>query len=164
MVVSFDVFTSGRMAAIQDPGGAVFNVWEPKDSIGAQLANCPGAFCWNELYTKDIEGSKTFHTSMFDDWVPSTADMGAFEYTSFMRGERGMAGMMEIAAEWGEVPPHWNVYLTVENCDAALEKVVALGGELKMPAQDVPEIGKFGMITDPQGASLALIQLNPGNA
>ncbi|HAA77561.1 TPA: hypothetical protein DCE37_20810 [Candidatus Latescibacteria bacterium] len=60
----FDVFTSGRIAAIQDPGGAVFNVWEPKDNIGACIANCPGDFCWHELCTKDIEGSKTFCTGI----------------------------------------------------------------------------------------------------
>lgn len=99
---------------------------------------------------------------MFEDWKTDTMDMGEFEYTSFMRGERGMAGMMEIAPDWGQVPPHWSVYLSVENCDAALEKAVSLGAEQKMPAQEVPQIGKFGMITDPQGAALVLIQLaNP---
>ena len=158
----FDVFTSGRMATMQDPGGAVFNVWEPKDSIGAGIANCPGAFCWNELYTKDLVGSKAFYTGMFEDWTTDTTDVGEFEYTSFMRGERGMAGMMEIAPEWGEVPPHWNVYLAVEDCDAAFEKVTSLGGQQTMPPQDIPQIGRFGMATDPQGAAFALITLaNP---
>jgi uncharacterized protein len=157
----FDVFTSGRMAAIQDPGGAVFNVWEPKDNIGAGIANCPGAFCWNELFTKDLEGSKAFYTGMFD-WTADTMDMGHMQYTSFKRDDRGMAGMLEINPEWGAIPPHWNVYLTVEDCNASLEKVASLGGKPLDAPRDIPNVGRFAMITDPQGATCALISLtNP---
>jgi predicted enzyme related to lactoylglutathione lyase len=157
----FDVMTAGRMAVIQDPGGAVFNVWQPIDNCGAALANCPGAFFWNELLTKDVEGSKTFYTGMFD-WTSDTMDMGPMQYTSFKRGDRGMAGMLEINPEWGDVPPHWNVYLTVEDCDASLEKAVSLGGKVIEPARDIPEVGRFGMVADPQGATFALIALtNP---
>src|SRR5688500_9266387 len=49
----FDVMEAGRMALIQDPTGAAFCVWEPRDAIGAQLVNEPGALTWNELHTPD---------------------------------------------------------------------------------------------------------------
>src|SRR5437588_10786528 len=45
----FDVMEFGRMAVLQDPQGAFFMLWEPRDTIGAELVNAPGALCWNEL-------------------------------------------------------------------------------------------------------------------
>src|SRR5262249_22814775 len=50
---AFDVFDAGRMAVIQDPGGALFAVWEPKQHIGASLVNANGALSWNELASTD---------------------------------------------------------------------------------------------------------------
>jgi predicted enzyme related to lactoylglutathione lyase len=89
-------------------------------------------------------------------------DMGDMQYTSFKLGDRGMAGMMEINPEWGDIPPHWNIYLTVVDCDASLDKTAALGGQVLGPARDIPEVGRFGMASDPQGATFSLIQLtNP---
>jgi len=97
---------------------------------------------------------------MFEDWVAETADMGEFEYTSFMRDGRGMAGMMRIAPDWGDIPPNWGVYLAVEDCDATFEKVASLGGQQIMPPQEVEQIGKFATVTDPQGAAFSIITLN----
>ena len=49
----FDVFDSGRMTVAQDPTGAIFGVWQAGAHHGAQLANEPGAFQWNECETRD---------------------------------------------------------------------------------------------------------------
>jgi hypothetical protein len=157
----FDVMTAGRMAVIADPGGAVFAIWEAGEHFGAEITNSPGAFCWNELLTKDVEGSKAFYSSLFS-WTHDTMDMGPMQYTSFKNGERGAGGMLEINPEWGDIPPHWNAYFTVEDCDASLEKATSLGGKIVDPARDIPEVGRFGMAADPQGATFALITLaNP---
>jgi predicted enzyme related to lactoylglutathione lyase len=61
----FDVIDLGRMAVVQDPQGAVFAVWEPKTSIGAQLVNDPGCFTWNELRTTDVDGAEDCYTALF---------------------------------------------------------------------------------------------------
>lgn len=157
----FDVMTAGRMSVIQDPGGAVLNVWEPKENVGAAIVNEPGAFCWNELLTKDVDGSKTFYGGLFG-WTFETNPMGDFEYTSIKNGDRPNAGLMEIQPDWGPIPPHWNVYLTVADCDAGTAKVESLGGKILEPPRDIPEVGRFSMVADPQGASFALIHLtNP---
>jgi predicted enzyme related to lactoylglutathione lyase len=39
----FDVMDVGRMAVIQDPQGAMFELWQPKAHFGAALVNAPGA-------------------------------------------------------------------------------------------------------------------------
>ena len=60
-----DVLTAGRMAVVADPSGAVFCLWQPKDSIGAELVNEPNSFVWDALFTPDIEGAKTFYGGLF---------------------------------------------------------------------------------------------------
>lgn len=156
-----DVFDIGKMAVIADPEGAVFALWQPLKHIGAELANEPGAFTWNELYTNEVDRAGAFYTNLFD-WGSQSADMGGMKYTSFMNGERPAAGMLKIAPEWGEVPPHWLVYFAVDDCDAGARKVKELGGQINLEPSDIPEVGRFALAQDPQGAVFAIIKLtNP---
>jgi predicted enzyme related to lactoylglutathione lyase len=62
---AFNVMEVGRMGVVQDPQGAYFLLWEPKAHIGASLVNAPGALCWNELATPDIEASSRFYSELF---------------------------------------------------------------------------------------------------
>ena len=157
----FDVFDAGRMAMFQDPTGASFAVWQPNQHIGAQLTNDPGTLCWNELTTNDTQKAGEFYTRLFG-WTSNT-DSGSPPYTMFMIGERPAGGMLEIQKEWGEVPPNWVVYFAVEDCDASAEKATSLGAKILSPPTDVPEIGRFAVIQDAQGAAFAIIKLeNPG--
>lgn len=155
----FDVFDSGRMAVIQDPTGAVFSVWQAKSHIGAKLVNIPGALAWNELMTRDMAQAKSFYSQLFG-WETQTADMGnGMEYTSIMNKGRSNGGMMQLSEAWGDAPSHWIVYFCVADCDASVEKAKSLGANIQVPPQDIPDIGRFSIIQDPQGAALALIQL-----
>ena len=65
----FDVMDAGRMAVLQDPTGAVFQVWQPNKHIGAKILNEPGALCWTELTTTDTKAAETFYTQLFG-WTP----------------------------------------------------------------------------------------------
>jgi predicted enzyme related to lactoylglutathione lyase len=158
----FDVMDVGRMAVIEDPTGAVFAIWESKKHIGAQLVNEHGALTWNELMTTDVDKAGKFYTHLFD-WGSDTADMGGFTYTSFMNGDRPAGGMMQIDPKtMGDVPTHWLVYFAVDDCDAAAEKAKSLGGNVVSPPRDIPEVGRFAVVLDPQGAGFAMIKLqNP---
>lgn len=51
----------------------------------------------------------------------------------------------------GEVPPSWNVYFSVPDCDASVKRVEELGGRCIVSAQDIPP-GRFAVVTDPAGA------------
>ena len=60
-----DVMAEGRMCVFADPTGAMLGLWQPKKHLGAGLYNEPGAFCWFELMTRDVEGAKKFYGSVF---------------------------------------------------------------------------------------------------
>ncbi|MCK4773621.1 MAG: VOC family protein [Candidatus Krumholzibacteria bacterium] len=157
-----DVMDEGRMALLQDPAGAVFAIWQPKSALGAQLVNEHGALTWNELMTGDVDRAGKFYTDLFG-WGSDTADMGGFNYTSFTNGERPAGGMMQIDPKtMGDVPPHWLVYFAVDDCDGAAETIKKLGGTVVAPPRNIPEVGRFCVAVDPQGAAFAVIKLlNP---
>jgi hypothetical protein len=72
--------------------------------------------------------------------------------------------MMQIAPEWGPMPPNWMVYFAVDDCDAKAALAETLGGRILMPPTDVPEIGRFATLQDPQGAAFSIIKLLPDAA
>ena len=155
----FDVFTVGRMAVVQDPTGAVFALWQGMDHKGAGLYNAPGSFCWNELGTNDTKRAGEFYSNLFG-WGRDEMTGGPIEYTMFKNGDRSAGGMYKITPEMGPIPPHWLVYFAVDDCDAKVQKATELGANVMKPADDIPEIGRFAILTDPQGAAFALIKLD----
>jgi predicted enzyme related to lactoylglutathione lyase len=154
----FDVFDSGRMAVFADPTGAAISVWQPKEHHGAGLVNEPGAFCWNELHTRDVEGAKKFYQTVFN-WEGVTHDMGGMAYTELKLDEKSIAGMMAMGDEYPpEVPAHWLVYIDVEDTDATVAKATSLGGAVVSPPMDSPA-GPFAVLRDPAGAVFAVIKV-----
>jgi len=156
----FDVMDAGRMAVIADPTGAVFCLWQPKNHPGAGVVNEPGALCWNELFTNDVDRAGKFYINTIG-WTTEAVDMGpSGTYKMFKKkGEEGnKGGMMPIGANMKGVPPHWLAYFAVKSCDASTKKASELGGKIMMPPRDIPDIGRFSVITDPAGAALALFE------
>jgi predicted enzyme related to lactoylglutathione lyase len=154
----FDVFTVGRMAVIQDPTGAVFALWQAGTNKGSGIVNVPNSFCWNELGTNDTAKAGEFYTTVFG-WSKKVQDFG-MEYTSFINGERPAGGMYGITPEMGNLPPHWLVYFAVADCDATVSKAQSLGAQVMKPAEDIPTVGRFAILTDPQGGAFAVIKLS----
>jgi predicted enzyme related to lactoylglutathione lyase len=157
IVEPMDVMDVGRMAFLLDTTGAAIGLWQPKTHTGAELANEPGAFTWNELATRDIAAAKTFYKAVFG-WDGDTHDMGAAgSYTEFKIGDRTVAGMREIGAnDPAEMPAHWLVYFAVADTDSAVETAGRQGGNVLVPPMDI-DPGRFSVLTDPQGAPFAII-------
>lgn len=149
----FDVMDVGRMSMVQDPTGAMFALWEAKLHTGAQLTGEPGAFCWWELNTNDTDKAKAFYTGLFG-WGTG----GDPNYTEWKNGGESIGGMMQIQPEWGDVPPNWMSYVMVADADQTAEKAKSLGGNIYMGPQDIPNMGRFAVIADPQGAAFAIYQ------
>ena len=157
----FDVGTVGRMAVIKDPTDAVFAIWQPKEHQGSGVFNVPGALTWNELGTRDTATASEFYTNVFG-WTTESMPASPIEYTVFKNSDRGNGGMYKITPEMGQIPPHWLAYFAVDNCDAKVQQVTELGGSVMKPADDIPGVGRFAILNDPQGAAFAIIQLeNP---
>ena len=149
----FDAAEHGRMSVVQDPTGAMVCLWQAKNNPGAQLVDQVNSFCWPELYTRDPEEAKVFYMGLLG-W-----DLGGdANYTEWKSGGRPIGGMMEIKPEWGPVPPHWNLYVMVENCDESTTKAKELGAQVIMAPDTIPGVGRYSMLLDPQGAKISLFQ------
>ena len=151
MMEPFDVMTFGRMCVLQDPTGAVLSVWQPKDHIGYQIVDEPGAVCWNELNTRGGDRARPFYEAVFG-WKSKESSMGG-GYVEFENNGKTVAGLMEITPEMGDhIPPHWLTYFQVANTDASADKAMALGGQVLFGPENIPDMGRFAVVQDPQGA------------
>jgi predicted enzyme related to lactoylglutathione lyase len=79
----FDVFDAGRMGIFSDPSGAVFSVWQAKQTIGAQLVNEPGTWNFSDLNTRDVDRATAFYGDVFG-WVVESVEGGGTAF-SFLR-------------------------------------------------------------------------------
>jgi len=155
----FDVADVGRMSVIQDPTGAVFAIWQAGTSSGSGIYNVPNSLCWNELATPDTDKAGEFYTGLFG-WSKNDKDMGSMTYTLFVNGERRAGGMYKPTPEMGDIPPNWLAYFAVDDADAKVSKAKELGATIIVPPMDIPEVGRFAVIQDPQGATFGIIKLN----
>jgi predicted enzyme related to lactoylglutathione lyase len=155
----FDVFDAGRMAVLQDPAGAFFSLWQPKQNPGVGIFGEVNAVCWSELATTDVEGAKKFYGDLFG-WKMKTGDPdGPMPYTELSIGERGFGGMYKMPPQMQGVPPNWMPYFAVDDTDGFVTKATSAGASTMVPPTDIPNVGRFSVIRDPQGAVFAVIRL-----
>ena len=156
-VPPFDVMDAGRMAVLQDPTGAVFQVWQAGKSIGARILSEPGALCWTELATRDTKAAERFYTQ-FLGWTAKVGGAGTpMEYTEFFNQGKPGVGMMPMPEMVpAGVPPYWLPYFQVVSCDASTEKAKTLGATALVDPKDIPNAGRFSVLKDPQGAVFAV--------
>ncbi len=116
-----------------------------------------GAFGWNELITTDKEAGKEFYSSLFG-WETEEfpTDCGMSYSVVKVKGEE-VGGIMSMPEELKGMPPAWSVYVTVDDVDATAAQVEKLGGKLMRPPTDIPNIGRFCVLQDPQGAVICAI-------
>ena len=154
-----DVPGSGRMAILIDPTGAMVATWQAEGHNGAGVVNEPGALIWNELMTRDTVAANDFYTALFD-WTSEASQIGSHLYTMFSNDGRPNGGMLKIEENMGQVPPNWMPYFAVADIDASAALAVELGGNTIVPPTDIPEVGRFSVVADPQGAVFGIIKMN----
>ncbi len=154
----FDVMEVGRMAVLCDPTGATLALWQAGEHRGSELGGEPGTTCWFELCTGDVAAAKDFYGGLFG-WECRDQEMGSLKYTVLMRGEEAAGGLMQTPEEWGPMPASWMVYFAVADCDADSQRAESLGGRICVPPADIPGVGRFATLLDPQGAAFSIIQL-----
>jgi uncharacterized protein len=115
-----------------------------------------GAFSWCELLTTNPKAATEFYDSLFG-WKVETMNMGPEPYHVVKAGDTSIGGIMKIPAQAQGMPPNWGCYVTVSNVDETARKCTSLGGKVMMPPTDIPTVGRFAVIQDPQGATLNII-------
>jgi predicted enzyme related to lactoylglutathione lyase len=147
------------MAVLQDPTGATFTVWQAKHQIGAKILNEPGALCWNELTTRDTKAAESFYTKLFGWATKHSAPSAVMDYTEFSNNGQPGGGMMAMPAGMpAGMPSYWMPYFQVADCDASTEKAKGLGGKVMVAPNDIPNTGRFSILSDPQGAMFAVFK------
>jgi len=122
--------------------------------------NPAGAFCWIELATTDQNAGKKFYSSLFG-WEVNDMPMGPEGvYTIFRLNGRDAAAGCTLRPEQTSqgVPPHWMIYIAVDNADAAVTRATKAGGKACTPAFDVMDAGRMAVLTDPTGATFCAWQ------
>jgi predicted enzyme related to lactoylglutathione lyase len=122
-----------------------------------------GSFAWIELATTDPAGAKNFYTNLFG-WKAEDMPMGPdMTYTMFRNNGKDVGGAYKLMKEQidAHVPPHWMLYIQADSADASAAKAISLGAQQIMPPSDIPNVGRFAVITDPTGAHVSIFQ--PGS-
>lgn len=118
-----------------------------------------GRFVWHDLMSVDPEQSKAFYTELFG-WRVVPTDMGPMGiYEMLHAGGTPIGGIVELKGEGTDgVPSHWIGYVNTDDIDTCLQRSGAGGGKTCVPTTEIPDTGKFALITDPQGALISPYQ------
>jgi len=157
---AFDVMDAGRMAVLQDPTGAFFIVWQPKNNAGIGIKDEPGAFCWADLSTPDPERAKKFYSALFG-WEISPGEKDPSGYLHIKNGDQFIGGVPPAHVRNPNAPPHWLVYWYVADVDASAAKAKELGATFYVPPMSVEGVGRMAIMADPQGAVSAIFKESP---
>lgn len=153
-----DIPQVGRFTRIADPQGAELclfrhNEGDPPDAPAAQ-----GHWLWNELHTTDPQAALAFYEKVVG-FSQRPMDMGpAGTYHIISRGGQDRGGVTEHLMG---APPHWLPYVYVEDVDGTIARARKLGGQIPMSPEDIPGVGRFGILLDPTGAVLAVMKPVP---
>lgn len=120
-----------------------------------------GAISWFELMTSDVSGAKNFYSEIFGWQYEAYDGDPAAEYNVVKINGKEAGGMMKIPPQCGDQPPCWGTYVTVDDIDATVKKVETLGGKIIVPPTEIPNIGRFSVFADPQGAVISAITYLP---
>ncbi len=123
--------------------------------LAMSQADLRGKFIWHELMTPNIQGAADFYARV----LPWSSEASAVPgYTLCMSGRWGVAGLMRQpdTAREQSTPPSWLVYVGAPDVDATAEAAQRLGGKLLKAPTDIPGIGRFAVLSDPQGAAFAV--------
>lgn len=114
----------------------------------------PGAFSWVELMTNDTDAAGKFYGALFG-WTFEASP--GFDYKIIRLNGQMAGGVMPMPPNCPS-PPCWGNYVTVTSADEICVKVKALGGKVLVEPQDIPTVGRFAVLQDPQGAVISVMQ------
>jgi len=112
-----------------------------------------GRIVWHELLTTDPDGAIAFYHKVVG-WG-STVFAADPPYRTWTMDGVPMGGMMRMPAD-AQAPPSWRVYVAVPEVDRTVEQAARLGARTWVPGTEIPNVGRFAVLGDPQGATFAV--------
>jgi hypothetical protein len=155
LVGPVDLGSDGRGGAAVDPTGGVFSLWEPRGFTGAALSGVTNTWCWTELITHDVDAAAQFYADVFG-WVIDMESIGDISYALARLHGAGVAGMVSPpGAEL--IHPSWTVTFAVEDVDDTVDRALELGGQVAVPARDVPGLGRYAALGGVAGEAFSVV-------
>lgn len=123
------------------------------------MSSAHGRFVWYELMAGDTAAAKSFYAAVVG-WNLQDVPMPGATYTLLKTGEAEIGGLMLLPPEARQagVQPCWVAYIAVDDVDAAAAQLRQLGGKVHRAAADIPGVGRFAVVADPQGAAFHLFR------
>jgi predicted enzyme related to lactoylglutathione lyase len=150
----FDALPAGRLAALEDPSGAIIGVWEPGERKGCQRVNEASAYAMSALHTPDPDVAAGFYREVFgweiDEFAPGVS---LFRLPGYVGGEPAQPVPRDVIAVMAkdDGPARWSVDFWVTDADAAAAQAPNLGGSVIVaPFDSIPT--RQAVIADPFGA------------
>jgi hypothetical protein len=112
-----------------------------------------GKFNWYELMTTDTQAAEAFYGKVVG-WT--SEDVGQGAYFTFNTPQGGVAGLLKVADDQAGAGPVWLGYVAVDDVDDYAKRFEAAGGAVHRAPADIPGVGRFSVVADPQGAALVL--------
>jgi predicted enzyme related to lactoylglutathione lyase len=172
-----DAGEGGRSAALVDPEGAGFRLWQAKRRLGAQVVNQPGAWNFSDLHTPSPSAARAFYEGVFGwrvddigfgmmvrrlgygDHLEATTDPDIRARQSAFAAPPGFEDAIAWIVASSTEPPHWHVTFTVADRDKAVADAERLGA--RVLRQDDTAWTREALIRDPQGAEFTASQFTP---
>ncbi len=116
-----------------------------------------GRFVWAELMTSDPAAAQKFYLAVLP-WGTSQFEGGPMPYTMWTSNGTSLGGVMTLPdeAKAAGAPPHWLAYIGTPDVDGTVAQATTLGGKVLVKPQDIPTVGRFAVLQDPQGAVFAV--------
>jgi uncharacterized protein len=123
------------------------------------MSDMLGSFVWYDLQSTDIPGAISFYNDIIGWKTKQLEGEGSHDYTMWLNRDAGLGGIVSLPEKMREAgaPPQWMAYVATNNIDESVAKVKELGGTIYVPPKEIPNVGKFSVFADPQGAMLALL-------
>lgn len=153
----FEVAEGQRVAVIGDPAGAAICLGEGMNENGIKMMDEPGAPCWFDCLSRDVDAAIAFYTTVFG-WTHEAMEMDpGMTYHMFANQGQPTCGVMAMPPMVpAEVPSHWTPSFVVADTDKAAEFIAANGGTITVPPSDSP-FGRMCGFLDPEGATINVI-------
>lgn len=124
--------------------------------MGDALSSTEGTIVWYDLLTRDFDTAWKFYGALFD-WAPNETERPVRRYTMIRGRDRNLGGIVPLKPD-DKYPSHWVAYVSVADIEVCCRAVASAGGRVTVPPTEIPGIGRFAMILDPQGAVIAPFQ------
>lgn len=159
----------GHAAVVWGVTGEALGIWQTPVKEGAPpIVMEPDVCAWFELVTPEPEKAIPFYRAAFG-W--RIADEGGY---TFLSGDRGhFGGIVKLQGDWEDyaflaaigrargdkltVPPHWMIFLAVDDCETFVDHAEAIGATVNSRAEPLHAVGTFAVLRDPQGVYFSIL-------